>query len=142
MVWGRTFGRFYTSVCLYFLGITCYSISDFNTALTFGMPLAMERNFKQWWSTIPPISTRRKLASHINSLSTKCLLNIIDFPVDEEEYTILSFTSSIWASKLHWLYNCLLYTVTDRNIVFVVPLPHMLYLDFILRHHTHFMTLY
>jgi len=33
-------------------------------------------------------------------------------------YCILSCTFSIWAGKLYWLDNVLLYTVTDRNITF------------------------
>jgi len=27
----------------------------------------MRRKFKQWWSTIPPISTKRTITSHLNS---------------------------------------------------------------------------
>ena len=33
-------------------------------------------------------------------------------------YCILSYTCSIWAGKLYWLDNVLLYTVTGRNIAF------------------------
>jgi hypothetical protein len=35
-------------------------------------------------------------------------------------YIYLSRIGSIWAVKLHWLDNCLLYTVTDHNITFLV----------------------
>jgi hypothetical protein len=39
----------------------------------------------------------------------------------------LSCTCSIWASKWHWLDNFLLFTVTDRNIVFsVTPVTYYL----------------
>jgi hypothetical protein len=31
----------------------------------------MERKFKQWSSTITPISTKRAITSHLNSLNTK-----------------------------------------------------------------------
>ena len=31
----------------------------------------MKRNIKQWLSTIPPISTKRKIISHLKSLSIK-----------------------------------------------------------------------
>jgi hypothetical protein len=31
----------------------------------------MKRKNKQWWSTIPPISTKRKIISHLKSLSIK-----------------------------------------------------------------------
>jgi len=30
----------------------------------------MKRKLKQWWSTIPPISTKRTFTSHLNSLDT------------------------------------------------------------------------
>ena len=33
--------------------------------------LNYERIFKEWWSTIPLISTKRILISHLNSLNTK-----------------------------------------------------------------------
>ena len=35
-------------------------------------------------------------------------------------YIYLSYTGSIWAVILHWSDNCLLYTVTDDNIAFLV----------------------
>jgi hypothetical protein len=31
----------------------------------------MKRKFNQWWSTIPPISTKRTITSHFNSLNSK-----------------------------------------------------------------------
>jgi len=31
----------------------------------------MKRKFKQWWSTIPSISTKQTITSHLNSLNTK-----------------------------------------------------------------------
>ena len=31
----------------------------------------INKTFKQWWSTIPPVSTKQTITSHINSLSTK-----------------------------------------------------------------------
>jgi len=31
----------------------------------------MKRKYKQWWSIIPPISTKRKITSHLHSLNTK-----------------------------------------------------------------------
>jgi len=31
----------------------------------------MKRKFKQWWSSIPPLSTERKITSHLHSLNTK-----------------------------------------------------------------------
>jgi hypothetical protein len=31
----------------------------------------MKRQFRQWWSTIPSISTKRTITSHLNSLNTK-----------------------------------------------------------------------
>jgi hypothetical protein len=31
----------------------------------------MKRNFKQWWSTIPPISTKRAITSHLYSPNIK-----------------------------------------------------------------------
>jgi len=31
----------------------------------------MKRKFKQWWSTIPPISTKWTIISHLNSLNIK-----------------------------------------------------------------------
>jgi hypothetical protein len=31
----------------------------------------IKRKFKQWWSTIPPISTKRTITSNLNSLNTK-----------------------------------------------------------------------
>jgi hypothetical protein len=31
----------------------------------------MKRKFKQWWLTIPTISTKWRIASHLNSLNTK-----------------------------------------------------------------------
>jgi hypothetical protein len=31
----------------------------------------MKRKFKQWWSSIPPISTKRTFTFHLNSLNTK-----------------------------------------------------------------------
>jgi hypothetical protein len=34
---------------------------------------------------------------------------------------IWSCTGSIWAVKLHWLDNLLLYTVADQDIVFLLP---------------------
>ena len=34
-----------------------------------------------------------------------------------------------WAVKLHWLDKCLLYTVTDRNIAFLVPLSQDIKFD-------------
>jgi hypothetical protein len=30
----------------------------------------MKRKYKQWWSTIPSISTKRTITSHLNSLNT------------------------------------------------------------------------
>jgi hypothetical protein len=33
-----------------------------------GNVLWMKRNFKQWWSIILPISTKRTITSHLNSL--------------------------------------------------------------------------
>ena len=41
-------------------------------------------------------------------------------------YFLLSWTCSIWAGTLHWLDTCLLYTITDRNIAFLVPLLHVI----------------
>jgi hypothetical protein len=35
-------------------------------------------------------------------------------------YFLLSWTCSIWAGTLHWLDKFLLYTITDRNIAFLV----------------------
>jgi hypothetical protein len=31
----------------------------------------MKRTFKQWWSTIPPISSKRKITFHLNSVNIK-----------------------------------------------------------------------
>ena len=31
----------------------------------------MKRKFKQWWSSISPISTKRRITSHLNSLNIK-----------------------------------------------------------------------
>ena len=31
----------------------------------------MKRNFKQWWTTIPPISTKRTITSHLKSVNIK-----------------------------------------------------------------------
>jgi hypothetical protein len=56
----------------------------------------MKRKIKQWWSTIPPISTKRKIISHLKSLSIKKTL-----PYDVEnlgryiwicEYSLLKVT--------------------------------------------------
>jgi len=33
--------------------------------------LVMKRMFKQWWSTIPPISTKRTITSHLKPLNAK-----------------------------------------------------------------------
>jgi len=33
--------------------------------------MIMTRKFKQWWSTISPISTKRAITSHLISLNTK-----------------------------------------------------------------------
>jgi len=33
--------------------------------------MIMRRQFKQWWSTFTPISTKRTIASHLDSLNTK-----------------------------------------------------------------------
>ena len=33
--------------------------------------IIINRKFKQWWSTIPPISTKQTIISHFNSLNTK-----------------------------------------------------------------------
>jgi hypothetical protein len=38
---------------------------DFNTVIICQLSI-MRRKFKQWWSLIPPISTKRTIASHLN----------------------------------------------------------------------------
>jgi hypothetical protein len=35
--------------------------------------MAMKRRFKQRWSTIPPISTKRPITSHLNTKGLWCL---------------------------------------------------------------------
>jgi hypothetical protein len=44
----------------------------------------MKRTFKEWWSTIPPISTKGTTISHINSLNTKKTYDI-GYPVTSLE---------------------------------------------------------
>ena len=39
----------------------------------------MKRKFKQWWSTIPPILTKRTITYHLNSLNTKKKPTTYDF---------------------------------------------------------------
>ena len=42
-----------------------------NKYLRISQRVLMKRNFKQRWSTIPPMSTKRTIAFHLNSLKTK-----------------------------------------------------------------------
>jgi hypothetical protein len=35
------------------------------------MALVVKGKFKQWWSTIPPISIKQTTTSHFNSFNTK-----------------------------------------------------------------------
>jgi hypothetical protein len=37
--------------------------------LIINIPAIMKRKFKRWWSTIPPISTKQKFTSYLNSLN-------------------------------------------------------------------------
>ena len=36
------------------------------TILPVSVSLLLKRNFKQWWSSVPPISTKRTIASHLD----------------------------------------------------------------------------
>jgi hypothetical protein len=42
-------------------------VSDWYTCIY----IIMKRRFKQWWLSIPPMSTQRTFSSHLNSLNTK-----------------------------------------------------------------------
>ena len=45
-----------------------YTLKSYTMDLQFYL---VKRLLKQWWSTIPLISTKRTIASHLNSLNTK-----------------------------------------------------------------------
>jgi len=46
----------------------------------------MKRKFKQWWSTIPPISTKRTIASHLKQLKKK--RGITTYGVKESRFSL------------------------------------------------------
>ena len=62
-----------------FLPVCCLSFFDLrllisalvSSSISFSVLRIMKRKFKQWWSTIQPISTKRTTTSHRNSLNTK-----------------------------------------------------------------------
>jgi len=46
-------------------------LTEGNMTIIYIIGYVKKRKLKQWWSTIPPISTNQAITSHFNSLHTK-----------------------------------------------------------------------